>query len=217
MGDSELTIPKRFIRVWLGPRKIPDMFQQWWLEFGALHPKWEFVTLKDDHTITIPDNLESAYRNADSYAGRSDVLRLLALKEMGGVYMDADFMPLKSFDPLLSDPRPFVGMRSSRSFANGAMGFPANHSSLDDVLEALPSWFVKHKNRSSSVQTGPAFLSSVLFGRKDIRHMPLVAFYPYNGFGAPKREDRLEMFARNEFPSAMFAAHFGDHRWGGRP
>jgi hypothetical protein len=47
--------------------------------------------------------------------------------------------------------------------------------------------------------------------------MPVDYFYPYNGFGQPKRDVRLKLFAdKSNFPKGMYAAHFGNHRWGGK-
>jgi hypothetical protein len=76
---------------------------------------------------------------------------------------------------------------------------------------------LEHKDRSASVQTGPAFVSAGWFGRPDIEHLPTKTFYPYNGFMAPKRHEKMMIFKNKQFPPEMIAAHFGNHRWGGKP
>ena len=210
------TIPKQFIRIWLGPAPIPQMFDDWWNDFKEIHPKFSFVTLTDDTPIELPPALEKIYYSVDTYAGRSDILRLLALHELGGIYVDTDMMPLKSFEKLLGT-KPFIGMRSSKSFATGVIGCPPKHPAMRELINSLPEWYLKHKDKSASVQTGPAFVSAEWFGREDIEHLPIETFYPYNGFMAPKRQERLKIFAQKEFPPEMLAAHFGNHRWGGKP
>jgi mannosyltransferase OCH1-like enzyme len=210
--------PKRFIRVWLGNKPIPEIFETWWQQFQAMHPDYEFVTLRDWCSLDVSETLLDVLKNVDTYAGQSDVVRLLALYQIGGIYIDTDVKPLKSFDYIIeSDNRPFLGRRSGVSFESAVMGSPQGHIAFKEVLDRLPLWVEAHKDRKASVQTGPAFISSVLFGRSDVRHFPPSAFYPYNGFGAPKRDEKLRIFEENEFPPEMICAHFSNHRWGGNP
>ena len=210
-------IPKRFIRVWLGG-PIPAIFDEWWDQFKALHPDWDFVTIGEKEAVTtLPIELREIWSNCSCYAAQSDLARLVAVARLGGIYVDTDFMPLRAFDKLLDDPRPFAGLRSSKSFANGLFASPANHPVILETIKRFPIWYKAHQGKSASVQTGPAQFSEVWFGRKDVRHLPPIMFYPYNGFMSPNREERIKIFKRKEFPPEMFAAHFGNHRWGGKP
>tara|TARA_R110000868_G_scaffold265626_2_gene524528 strand:+ start:912 stop:1568 length:657 start_codon:yes stop_codon:yes gene_type:complete len=211
-------IPKRFMRVWIGgTKKIPSKFQEWWEELKEMHPDYEFVTITNWNGFNLSPAIKNIINNVDSYAGISDIARILALYQFGGIYVDTDVKPLKSFNSLIDDDRPFVGLRSSKSFESAIMGSPRGHIAFKELIETLPEWFNNHKGRSASVQTGPAFVSSVLFGREDVRHLPPKTFYPYNGFGAPKRDAKIHMFETKTFPEEMIAAHFSNHRWGGKP
>ncbi len=209
-------IPKRFIRIWLGPNKIPKMFDEWWQGFKDLHPDYEFVTITDNTKLDMPDELKEIYNDGLTYAGQSDILRIIALYLLGGIYVDTDMMPIKRFDDLLEDDRPFIGLRSSKSFATGVMGGKKGDKAFRELLDNLPKWYYEHQDRSCSVRTGPAFVSEFWFGKNYINHHPINFYYPYNGFGAPKRIERLKMFQdKSNFPDEMYAAHFGNHRWGG--
>ena len=211
-------IPARFIRVWLGDNPIPQLFEKWWNEFKDIHPNYEFLTIKDRNEIVIPEKIRSIYENAQTYAGRSDILRLCALSQLGGIYVDTDMMPLKSFDPFLSHTQPFIGLRSKSSFANGVIGSPKEHYAIDRALDFLPIWYNLKKSHACSVSTGPAFISRIWFKKKWITHCPITYFYPYNGFGQPSRSVRDKMFSdKKNFPKQMFAAHYGSHTWGGKP
>jgi hypothetical protein len=109
-------------------------------------------------------------------------------------------------------------MRSSKSFESAIIGSPKNHLAIYELINKLPKWFYEHINHSASVQTGPAFISSVLFGRSDVTHLPIKTFYPYNGFMAPKKNEKEYMFKNiKNFPEEMIAAHFSNHKWGGNP
>jgi len=211
--------PKRFIRIWLGNKPMPEIFEEWWVIFKKIHPTYEFLTINDDNLydlLDIPNNIQDLINKVSSYAGLSDIVRLIALYQIGGIYVDTDIKPLQSFDGLLNE-KPFLGKRSSKSFETAVIGSPKNHIAIKKTIEELPYWFKENINKSASVQTGPAFVSSVLFGRDDVTHLPIKTFYPYNGFGAPKRNEKINMFENNNFPSEMLAAHFSNHRWGGKP
>lgn len=216
-GDWTTLIPKRFIRVWLGKAQMPDLFQKWWEDFQIMHPDYAFLTLTDGDADLVPPSLRELYEDCDSQASRSDVLRYVALYQHGGIYVDTDIMPLRKFDDLLSEPRPFAGRRSSVSFENAVIGCPAKHPAMADLLECLPDWYEQRVGRSASVRTGPAFLSHAWFGRSDVRHLPPSAFYPYNGFGAPKLDEKMDIFARREFAKDAYCAHLSYHHWGGNP
>jgi mannosyltransferase OCH1-like enzyme len=197
---------------------MPYIFEQWWNEFKEIHKDYEFITITNINKIPIPDNLKLIIKKVNSYAGISDILRILVLYYYGGIYVDTDVMPIKSFDNLVNSNKPFLGKRSSKSFESAVIGCPKNHPSFLKLIESLPDWFNNNIGKSASVQTGPAFLSAILFGREDVTHLPIKTFYPYNGFGAPKRDDKLKLFNnKNNFPNEMICAHFSNHRWGGNP
>ncbi len=212
-------IEKNFIRIWLGPNPIPEIFDKWWLDFQSIHGgSWNFITLRDDHGLTIPDSVKEIYKGVGTYAGRSDILRLLALDQLGGVYVDTDVMPLKDFTPLLNTDSPFIALRSGVSFESAIIGSPKGDCAVKDLIRNLPYWYNLHLSNSASVQTGPGFVSHYWFGRPDIVHLPRETFYPYNGFMAPKRPEKEAIFSdKTNFPPEMYAAHFSNHRWGGRP
>lgn len=215
-------IPKRFIRVWIGDKPIPPTFEQWWLDFQAMHPNYEFITLTDkdiNTTITIPHKLLPLIQNVTTCAGISDIIRILALYQLGGIYVDTDVMPLKPFNTLLqNENRPFLAKRSRISFESAVMGSPKGHIAFKCLIDELPNWYLKNIERSASVQTGPAYVSKILFGRDDINHLPMETFYAYNGFKAPKREEKDVMFKdKSVFPTQMLAVHYSNHRWGGKP
>ena len=143
---------------------------------------------------------------------------MLALYQFGGIYVDTDVMPLRSFDAVREQGLPFLGRRSKKSFEAAVMGSPKKHPAFRACIEQFPSYYQKHRDRSNAISTGPAFFSHVMFGRPDVLHLPPKTFYPYNGFMAPKRHEKEQMFAdKTNFPKQMIAAHFSCHRWGGKP
>ena len=213
ISESVNYIPKRFIRIWLGNKSIPEQHEIWWQELKDMHPNYEFITIKDDNDIIIPETIKHIFDNAETYSERTDVLRVLALYQIGGIYIDTDFMPLKPFDDLLKDPRPFLGIRSSKSFEASIIGSPKGHIAFKELIEIWPEW-IKTPSRSRLAIR----VLNTLYGRKDINHCPTTFFYPYDGFMGPKRDEKEEMFKdKSQFPEEMIAAHFSNRIWGGNP
>ena len=68
-------IPKQFIRIWLGPKKIPDLFEKWWLGFQDIHPDYDFVTITDQKSMLHNNTLDKRHRFID--ASSSDFLASL--------------------------------------------------------------------------------------------------------------------------------------------
>lgn len=210
-------IEKTFIRVWLGNGVKPPIFDQWWDELGRMHPGFKMLTVSDREAVRmLPKELFKIWDEAGSLSQQSDIIRYLLLANEGGVYMDCDVMPLKPFTQLLEDPRPFAGKRSSKSFEAAVIGCPKGHPAAMELLKRFPKFFWEQKTRSSAL-TGPVFLSSVWFGRSDVRHLPTKTFYPYNGFHPPKRHEKIAIFEKRDFPEEMIAAHFSNMVWGGKP
>jgi len=210
-------IPQRFIRVWIGENPIPEQHEIWWDEFQQIHPDYEFLTLTNFDSVNVPSAFIPIINSVDTKASQSDILRMLALHDIGGIYVDTDVMPIRSFETLRQQGRPFLGQRSKKAFEIAVMGSPKKHPAFATLLKALPAHFEQHKDRKASVATGPAFYSSVLFGRPDVLHCRTSTFYPYDGWGAPSRPTKELMFSdKKNFPPNMLAAHFSEQRWGGK-
>lgn len=77
-------------------------------------PDWEYVLWNEDNfDVSSYFYTQEAY-DAKKYAFVSDVARLKALKENGGIYLDVDFEVYKPFDELLQNVA-FVGFEGSKT------------------------------------------------------------------------------------------------------
>lgn len=172
-------IPRIFHRIWLGAYSgdpIPDAFETYWHRLQTLHPTgWQFETWSG-----VPPWLRcrEEFYAAKTHAGRSDVLRYEILAKHGGIYLDTDVEPLRSFDELLDDDRPFAGWEDQNLLCPTVMGSPSEHPAIEALLVALPRWSKAHRGAPPNQQTGPYFLTSQWRDRTDVRLLPPVAFYP---------------------------------------
>lgn len=71
---------------------------------------------------------------AKKYAFAADYIRLYALYNYGGIYLDADVLVYKSFDELLELPY-FVGCDQIGAFEAAVIGAEKGHQWINDVFE----------------------------------------------------------------------------------
>ena len=72
-------------------------------------------------TLVSTPPVEQVYGNpVRLLAHRADVMRLVALAHMGGIYLDSDVLPLRSFAPLMRNAF-VIGMQSTERTANAVL------------------------------------------------------------------------------------------------
>jgi|TARA_R110001592_G_C12990572_1_gene735023 hypothetical protein len=123
-------IPKIIHQIWVGDNPIPDYCKEFHLKMKQMHPDWE-VNLWGNEIFTTyypNDPFLSNYRkNAELYkwAFIADRIRLLLLRDYGGVYVDIDAEPIRSFNNILSKLEPH------HTFFSGLKPTQENNTLLD--------------------------------------------------------------------------------------
>ncbi len=105
-------IPKIIHYVWLGNDPLPeemrkclDSWKRWMPDYRLV--KWDENAIRDLDSVFIREALEEK-----KWAFASDVVRLYAISQYGGIYLDTDVMVYRSFDPLLENSA-FIGRENS--------------------------------------------------------------------------------------------------------
>ena len=119
----DIQIPKIIHQLWLGDNEMPEHCKQFVEEMKEMHPDYEYhlwgnevfeEKYKDD------EFLQNYTKDPDIYkwAFICDRIRLLLLRDHGGIYVDVDAKPIKSFNTVLERLSPqhiFVsGMKPSQ-------------------------------------------------------------------------------------------------------
>lgn len=101
-------IPKIIHYCWLSNDPVPEDLQGYMASWKKFLPDYEFK--KWDFTVFDKKSSEWVSEAFDSkkYAFAADYIRLFAIYNYGGIYLDMDIEVLRSFDPLLSHPRMFA-------------------------------------------------------------------------------------------------------------
>lgn len=142
-------IPKIIHYVWMGGKEIPEQLQGYMASWRQFMPDWDIrewteaslsQTLfhREDNEMAwldyMPMYVKQAYEHG-KWAFVSDYVRLWALEQFGGVYLDTDVQVLKPFDTLLTDAA-FIGMEESLAHLPGTcvMGCEPHCRWVKDML-----------------------------------------------------------------------------------
>ena len=102
-----MNIPKKIHQIWIGPRVLPEKYVEMTADMEAMHPDWEYKLWSHDeifNDLYANDIYLQAYIKEPEtfkWAFITDRIKLLLLRDFGGVYIDVDAKPVKSFDVVM--------------------------------------------------------------------------------------------------------------------
>lgn len=160
--SETLLIPEIIHFIWLGPKEYPETSKRYLQTFIEKHPGWRIILWSDrerDLPCTgieykrVDENLlgefQALYQDSDNFGEKSDIVRLLVLYQMGGLYVDHDMECRISFKDLhrkysfygglLTPGNPVI--HRSAIVRNSVIGACQNHLILWDALKkAEANW-----------------------------------------------------------------------------
>jgi len=162
-------IPKIIHQVHFGgkpSKKLGD----WMNTVRDLHPDWDYL-LWDEHNLPLLKlNLQELQDSFPKWAGVSNAVRLKAILDFGGVYLDTDCECLKPLNPLL-EQRAFAALQDERRLCNAVFGAEAGHFWI------AWQWTHVHEWTGHAADWGVELMS--LSPRKNLTVLPAHAFYPF--------------------------------------
>lgn len=133
-------IPKIIHQIWLGENPVPDQFRVWSSDIQKKHPDWEYRFWTDENIQEF--DAKALLEECESFAAKSDVIRLLAVAKYGGVYLDMDIECLKPLDTLINVSA-FAARESKKNICNAVFGAARNHHSVLRQIHELPDCVYK--------------------------------------------------------------------------
>ncbi len=185
-------IPRIIHLCWLSGDDFPDSIKKCiesWHEHLPDYEIWLWDTKRFD--IHSTKWTEQAYE-AKKYAFAADYIRLYALYNYGGIYLDSDVIVYKSFNDLLQLPY-FIGEDLVHCFEPAIIGAEPHLPWVKDVLDRYE---------------GLEFINSE--GNYNMRGLPvvfhdrLVPKYKFQRVSRPITEDDFHHDIINVFPSSYF-------------
>lgn len=157
-----------------------------WLGHEPEGPQWEPVRSHPLVSLKFVDPPTTICgRPINHTAHRADLIRIRALQEYGGIYLDADVLVAKSFDPLLVN-RCVLGKQGRNCICNAVMMSEPNHPFFDAWLDEY-TWFDDAKWAYHSVR-----VPYIVYGRCGDG----VTLLPEDQFFAPPWQRWEQIFTR---------------------
>lgn len=129
-------IPHILHYCWFGRNPLTPLAEQCLASWHEHMSDWQIMRWDETNfdIAAAPVYVQQAY-DARKFAFVSDYVRLWALEQYGGVYVDTDVKVLKSYEPLLNDTA-FIGLEESKAHLPGTcvMGCEAHCKWVRDML-----------------------------------------------------------------------------------
>lgn len=130
-----MKIPKILHYVWIGPYADSQTYVDHWLDVQTDYEliKWTNENTKKyvDEAVTLFGK-ESLRNKSMTYV--SDLVRLLILRDYGGVYIDHDIALLKDFTPLIEDYELALTFQYRKENINNATDYDKGTTMVDIIV-----------------------------------------------------------------------------------
>jgi hypothetical protein len=133
--DNSIKIPKTIHYCWFGGKEKPEIVNRCMESWKRILPDYEIIEWNEDN-FNINSNVyvKEAY-NVKKYAFVSDYVRVYALYNYGGIYLDTDVEVYRSFDNLLHHPS-FWGFEQENYIATSTIGAQKGNPLIKEFLDS---------------------------------------------------------------------------------
>jgi hypothetical protein len=172
-------IPKVIHYCWFGRKEKPDIVKKCMETWKRKLPEYEIVEW-NEMNFDINSNLyvKEAY-NSGKFAFVSDYVRVFALFNFGGIYLDTDVEVFKSFDDLLHHSS-FWGFEQENYIATSTIGAAKGNELIGLFLNSYKGKTFITKDGKHNELTNVAIITEIL---KGIGLVPNGQFQEIQGLG----------------------------------
>lgn len=206
------SLPRKLHFVWLGA-EMPALFLALVARWRQLHPGWQVRIWRDEELRALIQSMNTGLlpRFDDgrlAFATRCDIARFHVVAREGGIYLDCDFFPLRSLEPLRRCSL-FGVNQGGDFFCSGVFGAVTQHPIFDDVFSALRT---ADYSLPPHLSAGPHMFHPILS-----RHLARdpQALVVHKGFFPVHYDDKysIDQWLCCDLNDA-FGAHLWAHSWG---
>lgn len=164
---------KKYIHYcWFGGKPLPKLAKKCIKSWKKYLPDFEIIEWNEQNfDINITNFSRDAFKNK-KWAFVSDVARIYALKEYGGIYFDTDMIVTKNIDELLKD-EVFAGWESEFNVAVGVLySKNKNHPLINKLWDFYKENDFDEENMYAL--SIPTLLSNILKNQYNLKFAPTV-------------------------------------------
>ena len=153
---------KRIIYCWFPkgkakPEKVEECINSW----KTLMPDWEILEINEDNfDINYNKYVIDAYKSK-AWAYVSDVARLWALYNIGGIYLDTDVMMYKSIEEF-SKHKCFTGFEQPHYPVTAVMGAEKGTEIIKEMLDVYENKTFELKSNWDEYETNTMIMSDII-------------------------------------------------------
>ena len=172
---------------WFGGKPLPKLAKKCLKSWKKYLPDYKIIEWNEKNfDINCTKFSKQAYE-AKKYAFVSDVARVYALKEYGGIYFDTDMLVTKNIDEIINCDF-FAGWESEYNVAVGVLGAKKNHSVINKLWKFYQENEFSVKN--AHFLTIPIILTNCLIVDYDLK---------FNYLEIQKLKEGIVIYAREYF------------------
>jgi len=158
-------IPKTIHYCWLSNDPVPQELQKYMTTWKEKLPDYEFI-LWDLKRFNLQSSewVQQAFE-AHKYAFAADFIRLYAVYNYGGIYMDMDIEVIKNFDELLDSPY-ILAYEKENGIEAGIFGAEKHHPLIKQCLD----YYQNRKFINTQGQMSITPLPEIMYNLLSINH-----------------------------------------------
>lgn len=196
-------IPKIIHYCWFGGKQKPSLVLKCIDSWKRVLSDYEIKEWNESNfDVNFNSYTKNAYQNK-KWAFVSDVARLKALLDEGGIYLDTDIYVVKSFDDLL-DYEVFLGKEDEEIMNGAVLGARKRNVFIEDLLTT-------YNSKGVEMEVIPKIITDV-YEKNQLKYSGVkifdkIYFYPFNSY-------EIKQFNYKNAPEESYAVHLWNYSWG---
>ncbi len=154
-------IPKIIHYCWFGGNEKPELVRKCIESWKKNLKDYKFFEWNEDKFNINENNFVKEAYEAKKYAFVSDYVRVYALYNYGGIYLDTDVEVFKSFDDLL-DNESFWGFEEKNFIATSTIGAKAKNKLIKEFLDSYEGKGFKQVDGTFDMSTNVYIVTEML-------------------------------------------------------
>lgn len=131
--NNNTKIPKKIHYCWFGGKELPKLAKKCIESWKKYCPDYEIIEWNENNfDINMNTYVKEAYENK-KWAFVTDYVRLYALYNYGGIYMDTDVEVVRNLDEFLENES-FFGFEDSNHVSTGIMASKKNNQLIKEII-----------------------------------------------------------------------------------